>query len=64
MPEVLSRGFAACVFGLCPKTGWPAADEAHRHTQEKTSGTQGNYALEGSTFCLRKCALFLTLVSY
>ena len=36
-----SRGFAARVFGLRPKTCRPVADEAPRRTRENTSGTQG-----------------------
>ena len=41
-------GFAARVFCQRPKTCRPAADEAPRHTGEKTSGTQGRET------CLKK----------
>ena len=36
-----SRGFAARVFGIRPKTSRPVADEALRRTREKTFDTQG-----------------------
>ena len=51
-PEVFSRGFAARVFGLRPKTSRPAADEAPRRTREKTSGTQGIHFPDSGLYLL------------
>ena len=42
-----SRGVAALVFGLRPRTCRPEADEGPRRTREKTSGTQGIRYWEG-----------------
>ena len=54
-----SRGFAARVFGLWPKTCRPVADEAPRRTREKTSGTQGVWnSLIGRILILKRLRSF------
>ena len=50
--RIFSLGFAARVFGLRPKTGRPAADEAPRRTREKNLWYPGYPAVAEAIFIL------------